>query len=218
MLELLIVALLRGRAPAHTADRGTRHAAASSMMAMPMMVMMIAGSLAMIATEAFADRVTIAERPDHVTEGTVTVDASPAEVYALVTDYARWRSVLTDIKSVTVKSGGRRDAKVRFSSRALEHEVTVEFDNEADRTIRFRGIQGPPGGRARGQYVLQPVDGGKRTLVTASLYMDVVGLAGVFVRDASIRAMRQAKLRADLTDVAQYFAKRRVSSSQASQS
>jgi len=171
---------------------------------MATMVMLVAG-------------LTLVERPNHVTEGTVTVDATPAEVYALVTDYARWRSVLTDIKSVTVKSGGRRDAKVKFSSRALEHEVTVEFDNEVDRTIRFRGIQGPPGGRASGQFVLQPIDGGKRTLVTASLYMDVVGIPGVFVRDSTIRAMRQAKLRADLTDVAQWFAKQHVSSSQASQ-
>jgi hypothetical protein len=34
------------------------------------------------------------------------------------------------------------------------------------------------------------------------LFLDVVGPAGVFVTDSKLRRMREAKLRADLTDVA----------------
>jgi uncharacterized membrane protein len=153
-----------------------------------------------------ADAIATVEQPDHVTEATVTVDAPPARVYELVTDYARWPAILSDVTSVTVKSGGRRDATVRFRSRALEHEVTVVFDNEVDREIRFHGIDGPPGGRADGSYVLEPIDGGTRTRVTVHLYMDVVGVTGVFVRGSTLRSMRQAKLRADLTDVTRWFA------------
>lgn len=159
---------------------------------------------------ARAGGITITEKPGHVTEARATIDATPAQIYALVTDYAHWVPVLTDIKSVTVESGGRRNATVRFTSRVLEHEVTVVFDNDVDRMIRFRGIKGPPGGRASGTYVLTPIDGGRRTEVTAHLYLDVVGVVGVFVSDSKIRAMRQAKLRADLTDVKRYFASGQV--------
>ena len=44
--------------------------------------------------------------------------------------------------------------------------------------------------------------------MTATFYMDVVGIAGVFVRAKTLRAMRQNKLRADMHDVAARFATR----------
>ena len=53
---------------------------------------------------------------------------------------------------------------------------------------------------------MTPIDGGRRTRVVARLYMDVVGMPGLFIRDSTIRDMRQAKLRADLTDLAARFA------------
>jgi len=173
----------------------------------------LVGATAGLATAADtrAQPVTLVEKPGHITEGVVTVDATPAQIYALVTDYANWRALLTDVLAVTVKAGGRADAKVRFRSRTLEHEVTVQFDNDPDHSINFRGIEGPPGGRASGSYWLAPIDGGTRTSITARLYLDVVGLAGVFVSDAKLRKMRQAKLRADLTDVARRFARPQVS-------
>jgi uncharacterized membrane protein len=152
--------------------------------------------------------VAVHELPDHMTEATITVDASPDEVYALVTDYANWPANFSDIRSVAVESGNRERARVRFSSAALQHDVTVEFDNQPGRLIRFKGVKGPPGGRAHGTYTLTPVDGGKRTRITAQLYMDVSGAASVFVRDSTIRAMRDAKLQADLGDLARHFAKR----------
>jgi len=151
---------------------------------------------------------TLREAPHHTTEGTITVDATPAEVYALVTDYAGWPSVLSDVTSVKVERGGRRDARVRFHSRALDHTVTIQFDNQPDRVVRFVGVEGPPGGRARGAYVLEPLDGGRRTKVTASLYLDVVGIGSLFVSDAKLRGAREAKLRADLNDVARRLTRR----------
>lgn len=168
----------------------------------------IAGTFAAlaVASEANADVVTVVEKPAHTTEGTVTVDAPPHAVYDLVTDYAKWRTVLGDVLSVTVKSGDREHGTVRFKSRALEHEVTVAFDNIKDQRISFRGIDGPPGGRASGMYLLTPIDNGTRTRITASLYLDVVGLPSAFIRDSTIRGMRNAKLRADLTDVQRHFA------------
>jgi carbon monoxide dehydrogenase subunit G len=163
----------------------------------------VGGDAPAVAVEARATPFVLVEQPGHITEVTVTLDATPAQIYALVTDYTHWREVFSDITSVTVKSGGRRDAKVQFSSKALVFTVTVEFDNTPDQRISFRGIQGPPGGRAHGSYDLTPVAGGTR--VHAKLFMDVVGVPGLFIGDAKVRAMRQAKLRADITDVMRRF-------------
>ena len=172
----------------------------------------IAGAMVMLAAPgaARAERITLVERPDHTTEATVDVDAPPDEVYALVTDYASWTRVLSDVSDVSIRSGGRDNASVHFRSRALAHAVTIVFANEPGRRISFRGIEGPPGGRASGAYTLTPIDGGRRTHVVATLYLDVVGVASVFVRDKKLRAMREAKLTADLDDVVRHFAPRPV--------
>lgn len=159
-----------------------------------------------IAADAHAGGISLSEKPNHVTEAVIVVDASPAQIYELVTDYAHWRQFLSDIQSVRVEAGGRRDAKVRFRSAALEHEVAVKFDNIENREIRFHSVDAPPGARASGTYVLEPIDNGARTRVTATFYMDVVGITGMFVRAKTLRAMRQNKLRADMNDVAARFA------------
>lgn len=158
-----------------------------------------------LAASAHAEPIAIVEKPDHTTEATVTVDAPPDAVYRMVTDYANWPSLLGDVMSAHVESGGREDARVRFRSRVLEHEVTVVFSNIPDQRIAFHGVEGPPGGRASGTYTLVPIDNGTRTRVTADLYLDVVGIASWVVRDSKIRTMRQAKLQHDLTDVTTYF-------------
>jgi len=167
--------------------------------------------LAAVASEAQAQPQTLAlaELPDHVTQGRIVIDAPPAAVYALVTDYANWPRVFSDITKVSVESGGRDDARVRFRSRSLGHTVTVVFANAAPNKVSFRGVEGPPGGRAHGEYTFEPIDGGLRTRVTAELYMDVKGAPSWFVGDSKIRDMRRTKLSADFNDVASYFATHR---------
>lgn len=169
---------------------------------------------AVAAADAHAGAVQLAERPGHVTEARVVVDAPPSEVYAICTDYARWPAVLSDVRSVTIVSGGRDDAKVHIQSRAFDRQVTVVFENVPDRSISFHGAPPQPGKpsalAARGEYVLTPIDGGTRTQVVATLYVDVKGAASLFVRDSKIRRARQDKLRADWGDVARYFEHRDV--------
>ena len=147
----------------------------------------------------------LTDRPGHVTEVVVTVDASPSDMYRLVTDYARWPTVLTDVTSVKVEAGGRRDATVRFRSTALGHEVAVVFDNDPDRTIRFHSVDAPPGARASGEYRLAPIDGGKRTRVTATFFLDVSWPTSWLIRESTVRTMRRAKLERDVTDVVRWF-------------
>ena len=151
------------------------------------------------------------EAGDHVTTASIVIDAPIDQVYALVTDYAHWPTAFTDIESVRVKSGGRDNATVRFRSRAIGYSVAVQFENISPRLVRFRGVQGPPGSKARGEYVLTPIDNGRRTKVDAKLYIDISGPAGLIMRDRKVRAIRQAKLAADLNDAARWFARKRSS-------
>lgn len=161
--------------------------------------------LGAVAATADADEIRLTERPDHVTEARIVVHATPSEIYAFVTDYKNWTTTFSDISSVKVEAGGRDDASVKFHSRALDHTVTVKFDNEPDRRIGFVGVKGPPGGRAWGEFVLVPLEDGQGTEVIASLYMDVVGAPGWFVTDGKVTDMRRSKLRADITDVVRHF-------------
>ena len=68
-------------------------------------------------------------------EGVVEVHASPRAVYAALTDYGRWPELFSDVVSVDLKSGGRRDALLRFESRLLGHAHTVRLGNDENRQV-----------------------------------------------------------------------------------
>src|SRR5262245_39371767 len=95
----------------------------------------IGASLALVvaSADALAQSVQLIEKPGHVTEGRVIVDATPSEVYSLVTGYGSWPAFLSDVSAVHVESGGREDAQVRFKSKALKNTVTVQFNNQPDK-------------------------------------------------------------------------------------
>ncbi len=156
-----------------------------------------------IGPRAHAGIAILSELPDRTTRGTLTIDAPPAAVYQLVTDYARWPAVLSDVASVRIESGDRARAHVRFHSRVSDDTGMLVFDNIPDRLIRFRGEQ------TTGLYRLTPIDGGTRTQVTADLHVEVGGIAGWFVSDAKLRSLRRKKLQIDLDDVARWFARHR---------
>lgn len=163
-----------------------------------------------LTTDAFGGSepsIQLVERPGHITEARIVVDASPQQVYDALTDFPRWQSVFSDVLELEVRPGGRERAEVRFKSKALEHYVTVKFDNIPNQVIRFRNVKTPLGTRARGEYRLVPLDGGTRTQITAWVYLDVVGAPGLFVRDKTIRGYRRAKVTADTMDVKRRFAK-----------
>jgi uncharacterized membrane protein len=148
-----------------------------------------------LAAKASAEPIEISQKPDHVTEAVAIVNAPPSEVYILATDYRRWSSVFSDVASVKVEAGDRQRTRLRVKSRTFGQTLTLVFENVADRAIRFRSIEGPPGVRARGEYLLVPINGGTRTQVTARLYLDVVGAAGLFVSDRRLRSLRRASAR-----------------------
>jgi hypothetical protein len=170
-------------------------------------------SIAALATaDAHAQAVVVSEIGNHTSEVTVVLAAPAHDIYQLVTDYANWPLLFSDVEFAQHKSGGRENARVRFRSRILDMPVTVDFDNIPDRAVRFVGRKGPPGGKAHGEYLFEPIGDGSRTRVTARLYLNVTGPAGWFVRDKTIRKMRRAKLAADMNDAIRWLTVSRASS------
>ena len=168
----------------------------------------VAASIAVCAGSAGAApaRVVVTEKPGHITQATITVDASPVEVYRIASDYKRWPTLLADVTSVTIERGGRRDARVKFRSKALGRVVAIQLDNESDRAIRFRGVGGPPGTRAYGEYRFEALADG-RTFVTATFMLHAGGLSSLVISERSIERMRRAKLESDLAAIQRWFAR-----------
>jgi len=169
---------------------------------------MIGGMIATcaVAASAHAAPVVVTEKPGHTTQATVTVDASPQEVYRVASDYARWPTVLADVTAVTIQRGGRRDARLKFRSKALGRVVAIQFDNDPDRAIKFRGVGGPPGSNAYGEYRFEAIAGG-RTRITATFMLHAGGISSLFVSGAAVERMRRTKLQSDLADLARCFAR-----------
>jgi hypothetical protein len=168
------------------------------------------GALAITAVShvAVGEGLTLHELPGHVTEGTMFLDATPDEVYAHAVAYENWANQFSDIRAVRWEHGDRDHARVRFKSISFDQSITVQFDNVPGRIVRFHSVKAPPGGRARGEYTFTPVDNGRRTAVTARLYMNVVGPPRLLFSANKIRTMRHAKLQIDLQDTQRWFDQR----------
>jgi len=165
--------------------------------------LVIAGAVAVMCSTASAktDPLSMRERSTNTTEASVIVNATPRQVYEQATNYRLWPVLFSDIRSVSVLGGTRDRARVKFRSRAIDREVTVDFDNVPDRVIKFVSVPSSRVGAASGEYILTPVDNGQRTRITARLFIKVAGPAKMFVTSSDTRAMRHKKLRADLTDL-----------------
>jgi carbon monoxide dehydrogenase subunit G len=141
------------------------------------------------------------------TEATVELHGTPDEIYKVITDYAKWDALFTDVKNVKVKSGGRDDGVVKFTSKSLMgHTITVRFKNTAGKVIVFKLTDGPHGAVSTGVFTLTST-GERTTRIDAKFYMDVTGVMGWFIDDSTIKALRQLKLQRDLLDLAKRFNK-----------
>jgi polyketide cyclase/dehydrase/lipid transport protein len=140
----------------------------------------------------------------NVAEAVVDVHASPDAIYRVVTNYAQWPGLFSDVRKVSVLSGGPRDATVRFESQTLERQVTVRFDNGPD-SVRFQLVDGPPGVKSTGKFVVEPGQDPSWTRIRGSLFMDASFPASMFVSAKKLAWMRHTKLSRDLEDLRKRF-------------
>jgi hypothetical protein len=135
------------------------------------------------------------------TYGSIEVDAPPHVVYRVATNYAAWSELFSDVSEVRVLGPN----EVEFTSRIMKGTVTVQFHNEPGRTIHYDLVH-PSDWVAQGTIELIPLDGGRRTLVRTTQRVEVHNVIGrILVGPATVRARREAKVRADLEDLARRF-------------
>lgn len=151
--------------------------------------------------------VRVFQNPDEsaITEGETVLAIDPDTAYRTVTDYARWTVMFSDIRRViiTAQSGGHD--RVTFIHGDGNRD-NVHFHNRpAARTVWFEDT----GGRAEVwvEILFAPGDRPGTTRVHSRLFADVHGWASLFVSDSKIRAMREQRVRDDLSHLRAYFAR-----------
>ena len=134
-------------------------------------------------------------------EGEVWLAVDADTAYAALTDIVRWPAIFPRVRSVTVVAASPTAPVVELISRKGKRR-TLRFANEPrTRTVRFTE-------RTRADVtatiVLIPASGG-RTRVRATLSADVGGLAGLFVRERTVRGKRERRLADYLDDLERHF-------------
>jgi uncharacterized protein YndB with AHSA1/START domain len=125
---------------------------------------------------------------------TIEIDRSPAEVFALATDLARWPEWQEEVTRVTVEGAGGLQVGTRmhttrkfgFRHMTMGTEVTTL---DAPRAFAFRGIDGPV--RGSGRVVLESLDDGARTRMTFELDFEGRGFGKLLVPLARRQASGQ---------------------------
>jgi hypothetical protein len=170
---------------------------------------LVALSLAVTTATASADptaiRVHASRSDDAITEGETTLAVDPATAYAAATDYAQWRHMFPDIREVYVTRRVGDDARVTFVHGAGNRD-NLHFRNQpAARMVWFEDT----GGRAEvwAEIVFAPGAEPGTTRVRSRLYVDVHGVASLFVSDGKLRRIREQRVRDDLTNLRSYFAR-----------
>ena len=146
-----------------------------------------------------------------LTDGVIEVSGEARDLYAALTDYARWPEIFPDVASAHVTAGTRDRPVVEVRDHGGKRHV-LRFENDARRlTIRFR----EQASRARVSVVLvlaRSTQPGWSKL-SARLKARVTGLARLFAGEGRVRRERESRLRRDLGHVRD-FAERVVASAQ----
>jgi carbon monoxide dehydrogenase subunit G len=134
-------------------------------------------------------------------EGEVWLAVDADAAYAALTDVARWPAIFPRVRSVAVVTASPTAPVVELVSRKGKRR-TLRFANEPrTRTVRFTERTQAD---VTATIVFIPASGG-RTRVRATLSADVGGLAGLFVRERTIRAKRESRLAGYLDDLERHF-------------
>jgi uncharacterized protein YndB with AHSA1/START domain len=135
---------------------------------------------------------------DQATQRTV-IDASPARVWEVLTDFDAYPAWARDLKSAEVVArddeGRARDVAFRAAAMGRSTSYTLRYDyGAAPKVLAWRLLEGDITRKLDGSYELMPVEGDpERTEVVYHLEVDlVVPLPGFVKRRAEGRIMSAA--------------------------
>jgi carbon monoxide dehydrogenase subunit G len=131
------------------------------------------------------------------TEGTIEIDAAPAEIMTTIADFDAYPDWVDGIRSAEVKErdGEGRPSEVayEFSAMGFSATYTLRYEYEADdRGVRWTTVEASGAVKdVTGQYVLDPLNGD--TEVTYRLAVELgVPVPGFLKRQGDKRAIKVA--------------------------
>jgi uncharacterized membrane protein len=145
----------------------------------------------------------------HSAEQSVEIDAPPESCFAAAIDYEtfpRWQQAVERAEVLERDSEGRGelvrfeiDAKVKKISYTLRYHYDAPAASGSERAWRiwWEFVEGDGVADVEGDYVLEPLDGGRRTLVAYRLGID----PGVPVPGVVARRLNRGVMRRSVTDL-----------------
>jgi ribosome-associated toxin RatA of RatAB toxin-antitoxin module len=123
------------------------------------------------------------------TRSSITIEATPAEVMAVIADFGRYPEWTGEVKEAEVLAadGAGRAEQVRLllDAGAIRDEHTLAYEWSGETAVSWSLVKSKMLRALDGSYRLDPVEGGKHTEVTYQLTVDVkIPMLGTIKRRA----------------------------------
>ncbi|MCP9946141.1 SRPBCC family protein [Streptomyces somaliensis] len=123
------------------------------------------------------------------TSSSITIEAAPAEVMAVIADFARYPAWTGEVKEAEVLSrdaAGRAErVRLLLDAGAIRDDHTLAYTWTGDHEVSWTLVKSQMLRDLDGSYRLVPLDGGRRTEVTYRLTVDVkIPMLGMIKRKA----------------------------------
>ncbi|MEV0531507.1 SRPBCC family protein [Kitasatospora sp. NPDC050463] len=122
------------------------------------------------------------------TRSSITIDATPAKVMAVIADFAAYPAWTGEVKEVevleTAENGRAAQVRLLLDAGAIRDEHVLAYTWDDDREVGWTLVRSQMLRSLDGSYSLAPLDGG-RTEVTYQLAVDVkIPMLGMIKRKA----------------------------------
>lgn len=123
------------------------------------------------------------------TRSSITIEATPAEVMAVIADFGRypeWTGEVKEAEVIATDSAGRAEqVRLLLDAGAIRDEHTLAYEWHGDSEVSWSLVRSKMLRSLDGSYRLRPADGGKHTEVIYQLTVDVkIPMLGTIKRRA----------------------------------
>lgn len=123
------------------------------------------------------------------TSSSITIEAAPADVMGVISDFDRYPEWTGEVKQAEVVSrddrGRAEQVRLVLDAGAIKDDHTLEYTWSGDDQVSWTLVKSQMLRALDGSYTLRPVGGGDRTEVTYQLTVDVkIPMLGMIKRKA----------------------------------
>jgi ribosome-associated toxin RatA of RatAB toxin-antitoxin module len=123
------------------------------------------------------------------TSSSITIEAAPAEVMGVISDFGRYPEWTGEVKEAEVlatdAAGRAKEVRLLLDAGAIRDEHTLAYQWPEENEVRWSLVRSQMLRALDGSYRLEPLEGGTRTSVTYRLTVDVkIPMLGMIKRKA----------------------------------